>query len=182
MPLESLALDIGTKMPSFSLKTPDSLRVSSDDVIAKNGLLIMFSCNHCPYAIAVWPRFIQCAKLADSLGINTVAINPNINPNYPEDAPEKMTEKIAEWGIFFPYLVDHTQEVARQYQAQCTPDIYLLKNDYSLYYHGRIDDSWKDEAAVTQENLKEAIQSLAEGKPAPSQQHPTMGCSIKWVN
>jgi len=109
-----------------------------------------------------------------------VAINPNIHPNYPDDRPEAMLDKIAEWGIPFPYLVDEAQSVAKAYDAQCTPDPYLLDAAGTLYYHGRIDDNWKDETAVTRRELREAIQALVGGRPAPTVQHPAMGCSIKW--
>jgi hypothetical protein len=137
-------------------------------------------CNHCPYAQAVWPRFIRLAAYAKGMRINTVAINPNINPEYPEDSPAEMKKKIKEWAIGFPYLVDETQDVARAFKAQCTPDIYLYNNDRKLVYHGRVDDNWKDESAVTREELKEALNNHAAGIAVSKDQKPAMGCSIKW--
>ncbi len=180
MPIESIDVPLGTVMPAFDLKDSFGKTVSLDDFVGPKGALIIFTCNHCPYAQAVWQRSIRLAEYAGRLGINTVAINPNIHPDYPEDAPEVMKKKIREWGIPFPYLIDETQQVAVAYKAQCTPDIYLLDNEKRLVYHGRIDDSWQDETKVTKEELKEAITNLAAGKPIIARQFPSMGCSIKW--
>ena len=148
--------------------------------MGSKGLLVAFTCNHCPYAIAVWPRLIRLAQYAQGLGIHTVGINPNIHPDYPEDAPDKMKEKIKEWGIGFPYLVDNTQKVADAFKAQCTPDLYLYNAAHELLYHGRLDDHWKEETKIKRQELKEAIENLASGKPISSDQYPSMGCSIKW--
>ncbi len=178
--VESIKIELGTQMPSFELKDPFGKTYKGDQVYGKKGLLVAFTCNHCPYAQAIWPRLIQLAKEAQKLGVNTVGINPNIHPGYPEDAPERMKEKIKEWGIGFPYLVDETQEIARTFQAQCTPDLYLFDSAGRLVYHGRLDDNWKDEAQVKKQELKEAIENLASGKPVSQKQNPSMGCSIKW--
>ena len=180
--LKSLDIPLGTPMPSFSLKDPYGKVYNSNELMGEKGLLVIFTCNHCPYAIAVWPRVVKLAQFAKEMGINTVAINPNApNPDYPEDSPEKMKEKIKELGIDFPYLIDETQEVAKSFKAQCTPDIYLFDKDGKLFYHGRIDDNWQDENAVKKEDLKEVIIALSEGKNPPSPQYPSMGCSIKWL-
>lgn len=176
----STDIPLGTQMPAFELKDPFGNVYRSDEMFGEKGLLVVFTCNHCPYAIAVWPRLIRLAEYAKTVGINTVAINPNIHPNYPDDAPEKMAEKIKEWGITFPYLVDETQNTARAFKAQCTPDIYLFDNQKRLVYHGRIDDNWQDESKVTRHELKEAIDNLSQGKPISPVQYPSMGCSIKW--
>ena len=178
--LESLEIPLGTAMPYFELKDPNGRTFQGERLYGHKGLLAVFTCNHCPYAQAVWPRLIRLADLAKDLGIETVAINPNIHPNYPEDAPEKMKEKIVELGIDFPYLVDETQETARAFKAQCTPDVYLFNQEQKLVYHGRIDDNWQDETRVTKEELKEAIENLAHGQPISPTQRPSMGCSIKW--
>ena len=181
--LESIPVPLGTKMPSFELKDPLGKSYKSSDLYEKDkgrGFLIGFMCNHCPYAKAVWPRFIRLAKYAQGMRINTVAINPNINPEFPEDSAPEMKKKIKEWGIEFPYLVDETQEVAKAFKAQCTPDIYLFNNQQELIYHGRIDDNWQDESKITREELKEALNNHAAGLPLAKQQRPAMGCSIKW--
>lgn len=178
--LESIDIPLGTQMPSFNLPDPDGKTYESSKLVGKKGLLVAFTCNHCPYAIAIWPRLIKLSQYAEKLGVNTVGINPNINEKYPEDAPYKMKLKIEEWGITFPYLVDETQKVADQFKAQCTPDLYLFDSNQKLVYHGRLDDNWKDETQVKKEELKEAIENLSAGKPLSDKQFHSMGCSIKW--
>ena len=178
--LESILIPLGTAMPEFQLKDPAGKLHKSDDLFGERGLLVAFTCNHCPYAIAVWPRLIRYAAYAKGMRINAVAINPNINPDFPDDSPAEMTKKIKEWGINFPYLVDETQDTARAFKAQCTPDIFLFGKDKKLVYHGRIDDNWKDESKVTREELKEALNQHASGLPVFKDQRPSMGCSIKW--
>jgi peroxiredoxin len=179
--MESTAISIGQKMPRFSLKDTSGKSNTLSSTMGKNGLLIAFTCNHCPYAIAVWPRLIELSSIAKQLGINTVAINPNINPAYPDDSPASMSLKVMEWNIPFPYLIDETQTVAKEYEAQCTPDIFLLTSKQTLFYHGRIDNNWKNEdGIVTSQELKDAIIQLSQGTAPPENQLPTLGCSIKW--
>ncbi len=178
--LESILVKLGTPIVDFELKDPHGKLYKSSELFGERGLLVVFTCNHCPYAIAVWPRVIRLAKYAKGMRINTVAINPNINPAFPDDAPDKMIEKIKEFGIEFPYLVDEHQTTARAFKAQCTPDIYLFNKDKKLAYHGRIDDNWQDESKITREELKEAMNNMVTGQPIDPVQRPTMGCSIKW--
>ena len=178
--LESVKIPLGTVMPDFELKDPAGKNFKGAGLYGERGLLVVFTCNHCPYALAVWPRVARLAKYGRGMRINTVAINPNINPDYPDDAPDKMMLKIKELGLDFPYLVDETQKAAEGFRAQCTPDIYLFNKDKRLVYHGRIDDNWKDQDAVTREELKEAMNNMAAGRPVSPRQNPSMGCSIKW--
>ena len=178
--LESIFIPLGTKMPSFELKDPFGKSYKSDAQFGERGLLVVFTCNHCPYAIAVWPRAIRLAKYAKGMRINTIAINPNIHPDFPEDSSENMKKKIKELAIDFPYLVDEAQDVARSFRAQCTPDIFLFNKNQELVYHGRIDDNWQDESKITREELKEALNNHAAGLPVSAKQMPSMGCSIKW--
>ncbi len=178
--LESIKIPLGSKVPAFELKDPTGKSYKSDELFGERGLLIVFTCNHCPYALAVWPRVIRLGSYAKGMRVNTIAINPNINPDFPDDSPAKMIDKIKELGIEFPYLVDESQDVARAFRAQCTPDIYLYNKNKELVYHGRIDDNWKDEDAVTREELKEALNNMAAGIPVDPKQKPSMGCSIKW--
>jgi peroxiredoxin len=178
--LESMSIELGKKMPAFTLKDPKGKEYSSDKLLGEKGLLIFFTCNHCPYAQAVWERFINAAEQAKKIGINAVAINPNIHPEYPQDGPEEMKNLSQKLEIKFPYLVDDTQETARAFKAQCTPDIYLLNNKSELYYHGRIDDNWQDESQVRKHELLAAVNALANDLEAPKEQHPSIGCSIKW--
>ena len=178
--LESVKIPLGTTMPDFILKDPLGKGYKAAELYGERGLLVVFTCNHCPYALAVWPRVVRLAKYGKGMRVNTVAINPNINPDFPDDAPDKMIVKIKELGLDFPYLVDEAQKVADAFRAQCTPDIYLFNKDKKLVYHGRIDDNWKDESAVTREELKEAMNNMAAGRPVDPKQNPSMGCSIKW--
>ncbi len=178
--VESVGIALGTEMPDFTLSDPDGKSFEGRALYGPKGLLVAFTCNHCPYAIAVWPRLVRLADKAKALGVGTVAVNPNIHPAYPEDAPKKMKEKVREWGIPFPYLVDETQATAKAFKAQCTPDLYLYAAGRCLAYHGRLDDNWQDEAAVTREDLWDAVVDVAAGRPAATPQRPSMGCSIKW--
>lgn len=170
----------GSKLPEFTLNDPDGRAHHSRELMGEKGLLVVVTCNHCPYALAVWPRIIRIAKQIRAMGVNTVAVNPNIHPDYPADGIPAMKEKIAEWGIDFPYLADETQDLARALDAQCTPDIYLYNENGELQYHGRIDDYWKNEAQVTQQELLPAVEAMVNGGAMPAIQHPTIGCSIKW--
>ncbi len=178
--LESQSLKLGAQMPDFSLLDYSGEAYTLSDVAGEIGTLVVFTCNHCPYALAIWPRLIRLSIEAGRLGVGTVAINPNIHPDYPEDQPNMMAKKALEWGIPFPYLVDETQSVAREYGAVCTPDLYVLDSANQLVYHGRLDDNWKDEKQVTHRTLWEAILALSEGIPVTVTQKPSMGCSIKW--
>ncbi|ABA89130.1 peroxiredoxin-like family 1 protein [Syntrophotalea carbinolica DSM 2380] len=173
-------MPIGSAMPAFRLKDPYGHLFGSDELFGRKGLLVVFSCNHCPYANAQWPRLVALAAEFKSRGIACVAINSNIHPDYPEDAPSAMKRKIAALQIDFPYLVDDTQQVARDFAAQCTPDPYLFDAAGFLVYHGRIDDNWKDEGKVTRHNLRDAMEALVHGAPCLEVQSPSMGCSIKW--
>tara|TARA_A100001015_G_C14974663_1_gene706699 strand:- start:342 stop:893 length:552 start_codon:yes stop_codon:yes gene_type:complete len=180
--LESISLKHGMTMPDFSLLDPYNESHNSNTLMGSKGLAIFFTCNHCPYAIAIWERSICFAKKSKKLGINCVAINPNINPLYPDDSPENMKQKIENDTIPFPYLIDIDQNTARGYHAQCTPDIYLLDNKMQLFYHGRLDDNWQNPNLVKTEDLLHACQALINNEPIPIKQYPSMGCSIKWVN
>jgi peroxiredoxin len=178
--VESLKIPLGTVMPEFKLKDAAGKTFDGESLQGDRGLLVVFTCNHCPYANAVWPRLIRIANEALAMKFGVVAINPNIHPKYPDDAPPKMIEKIRELNILFPYLVDEEQSVARAFKAQCTPDVYLFDQDKRLVYHGRIDDNWKDEGAVKKEDLKDAITALFSGRAVDAKQFSSMGCSIKW--
>lgn len=178
--LESVKIPHGTIMPDFVLNDAFGKSYHGKDLFGERGLLIFFTCNHCPYAQALWPRLIRLSTYARGMRVGVAAVNPNINPDFPEDSPEKMKDAVKNLGIDFPYLVDDTQCVAKSFKAQCTPDIYLFNGRKELVYHGRVDDNWKDEDAVTREELKEAMNNMAAGLPQEKKQYPSMGCSIKW--
>jgi peroxiredoxin len=169
---------MGTPMPPFQLSDPHGKSYQSDDLFGTRGLLVIFTCHRCPYAKAAWLRLIRLANHAKGLNINTVAINPNIH--HAEDGSQEMIKKIKELKIDFPYLMDTVQSTAKNFQAQCTPDIFLYDHDKKLVYHGRIDDNWEDETKVTTSNLKLAIDALATGNPVERRQISSIGCSIEW--
>lgn len=178
--IQSQSLEIGKwQAPDFLLKgTDDQMHHLADSQSAK-GIIVFFTCNHCPYAKASWPIMIDLANEYKNRGIKFVAINANA-PVHPDDSFEKMKEEVIERNIPFPYLVDSTQEIAQAYNAQCTPDIYVFDENKKLYYHGRINDNWQNPGEVKEENLKDAIEALLKNDPPPQDQPPSMGCSIKW--
>ena len=156
----------GWEAANFSLPGTDGKSYTLDSFSNTKGLVVVFTCNHCPYARAAWPLLIELAEKYKDMGIQFVGINPNNEQEYPEDSFEEMKKRVSEWGINFPYLRDENQEVARAYDAQCTPDIYLFDQERKLYYRGR--------------DIEGAIEKLLAGSPSPQNQPPSMGCSIKW--
>lgn len=182
--LKSTQLPVGEwKAPDFKLPGTDGETYSLSDFSHNKGLLVVFICNHCPYAKAAWPQLIALADEYKEKRIAFVGINPNDEVNYPEDSFEQMKQKVKEWGINFPYLQDKSQEVAKVYDAQCTPDVYLFKQknkQFVLYYRGRITDNWQEPEKAESHDLKDAVDSLLAGSPPLTDQIPSMGCSIKW--
>lgn len=168
-------------LPSFELPDPSGETYTAEELMGENGLVVVFTCNHCPYAQAGWQHVLDLAPHAKRQGLPIVAINPNIHPEYPEDSPENMKTFIAEHAVPFPYLVDETQDVAQRFQATCTPDIYVFNSDKELVYHGRIGEDWREDELQTEE-LKAAIDAVAADAEdeIPEEQVPSYGCSIKW--
>lgn len=173
-------LKIGTKAIDFNLKGVDGKYYSLDTFKDKKVLCIIFICNHCPYVIAVQERINQIAKDYAGRSFALVAINPNDDVAYPEDSFENMKKRANEIGYVFTYLRDETQEIAKAYDAACTPDVYVYDKDRILRYRGRIDDNWKDETNVTRKELRLAIDKVLEDKEIDFEMIPTIGCSIKW--
>ncbi len=172
----------GWEMPEFALPDTEGNTVSPADFSDKKGLLVVFTCNHCPYAKAAWPLIINLHKKYGG-EVGFLAINPNDAATYPEDSFEEMKKKEREWGIPFPYLRDESQEVAKAFQAECTPDPYLFKktdDQWTVFYHGRVNDNWQSPTRVTERNLEDALERLVTGGTPPSPQEPSIGCSIKW--
>lgn len=180
MLLYSTQLSVGWEAPDFELAETNGQKIKLSTYRPKTGILIVFTCNHCPYAQAAWPILLTLAKKYQRKGIEFMAINPNNEKTYPEDSFAEMKKKAAEWQLTFPYLRDETQEIAKKYQAQCTPDIYLLDRNKKLFYHGRVNDNWKDSTRVTRNDLDDALNRLYVGDKPPVEQFPSMGCSIKW--
>lgn len=178
--LESIEVALGSPMPAFALQDPFGEVHRPADVAGPEGTLVAITCNHCPYAKAIWPRFVELAAQARTLGVGVVAINPNLNPRYPDDSPEAMRRAIVDWHVSFPYVVDESQQVTRAFGAQCTPEFFLYDANDRLVYHGRFDDNWKEPEKVTREDLKDALEAMAAGREVDEVQHPALGCSIKW--
>lgn len=178
--LNSLPLPLGTPSIPFTLPDPDGNTHSLQDYADRKVLVIIFMCNHCPYIKAIQERLIALQASYTPNEVQLIGINANDWENYPDDSPEAMAQTIKDWDINFPYLYDESQETAKAYQAQCTPDIYVFDKDRKLAYHGRIDDSWQEAEKVTKEELKNAIDALLAENPVSSDQHHSIGCSIKW--
>lgn len=175
-------LALGTQAPDFSLvDTVSGRTVSLDDFSEKKGLLVMFICNHCPYVKHVRHELARIGKDYQDSPIGIVAINANDADAYPDDAPEAMKAEAEQVGYVFPYLHDETQEVAASYTAMCTPDFFLFDEDRKLVYRGRLDGSRPNtDTPVTGEELRAAMDAVAEGRAVSEEQLPSMGCSIKW--
>lgn len=174
--------NFGWQAPDFNLPNIDGNMVNLKNSMGSNGLLVMFICNHCPYVKAILPRLIADVKELQSLGINTVAIMSNDPADYPEDSFENM-QKIAQVMAFpFPYLLDETQEIAKTYDAVCTPDFFGFNNNFELQYRGRFDESRKETAPNSTRDLFKAMKLVAETGQGPKEQIASIGCSIKWRN
>jgi len=167
----------------FSLPGVDGNTWSLADCAGENGLLVMFICNHCPYVKSIRDRIVRDTRELKALGVNTVAIMSNDPSQYDEDSFENMKKISDELGFSFPYLLDETQQVAKQYGAVCTPDFFGYNADLKLQYRGRLDESRKEAAPETaRRDLFEGMKQVAETGKGPNEQVPSMGCSIKWID
>lgn len=178
--LESLNIPLGSDAHDFNLPGIDGVDHSLESYKDNKILVIVFMCNHCPYVQGVIHRLINLQEEFKNKGVKFIGINANDSDGYPEDSFEKMSEYAENWGMNFDYLRDETQEVAKKYKAQCTPDIYVFNNNRQLAYHGRIDDNWQHEEQTTTHELQNALTALIDDKEVSDQQYPSMGCSIKW--
>lgn len=166
--------------PDFTLPNVDGRMVSLQASMGANGLLVMFICNHCPYVKAILPRLINDCRELQTLGVNTVAIMSNDPADYPEDSFENMQKIAREMAFPFPYLLDETQEIAKKYDAVCTPDFFGFNNKFALQYRGRFDESRKETAPNSTRDLFKAMKLVAETGQGPQAQIASIGCSIKW--
>jgi peroxiredoxin len=174
--------DFGWLAPDFNLVNIDGSLVSRDLMMGKNGLLVMFICNHCPYVKAILPRLIHDVSELKMLGVNTVAIMSNDPTDYPEDSTQNMEIIAREMDFPFPYLLDASQQVAKNYGAVCTPDFFGFNKQYQLQYRGRFDESRKETAQGSTRDLFYAMKQIAETGQGPREQISSIGCSIKWSN
>lgn len=181
--LESPICDISTKAFDFTLPGVDDRTWSLQDCKGENGLLIMFICNHCPYVKAVLERIVRDTLELKQFGIGSVAIMSNDPAEYPEDSFDNMKSLANRLNFSFPYLLDETQEIAKLYNAVCTPDFFGYNAKLELQYRGRLDASRKETAPTdARRDLFEAMKLIAETARGPKEQIPSMGCSIKWKN
>ena len=177
----STMIPLGTPAPDFALPDPTGKVFHLSDFPDAPALLVMFICNHCPFVKHLRSAIAELAREYQQRGVAVVAINSNDVANYPEDSPEKMAEESRSAGYTFPYLYDETQQVARAYDAACTPDFFLYDKDRKLAYRGQFDDSRPgNDIAVTGSDLRAALDAVLAGQPAPEDQKPSIGCNIKW--
>lgn len=173
--------DFDLACPDFSLPAVDGQMVSRDELMGPKGLLVMFICNHCPYVKAIQDRLVADAKVLIENGVAVVAISANDPDDYPEDSFDNMKRVAEEQGYPFPYLFDETQQVAKVFDAICTPDFFGYNADGGLQYRGRLDESGREPAAAdVRRDLVEAMLQVARTGRGPDEQIPSMGCSIKW--
>ena len=179
----SSMLALSTIAPEFSLTDVVSKQiVSMNQSTNKAATVIMFICNHCPYVKHVNAELVRLAKDYSNKNVFFIAINSNDAKQYPDDSPEHMREKALELGYPFPYLFDETQEVARAYQAACTPDFFVFDNNNALVYRGQLDDSRPgNDIKVSGESIRTALDCLLAGKAVSENQKPSLGCNIKWI-
>jgi len=172
---------LGSPAPLFTL--PDVVTgkdVSLAEIPAEKGLLVMFICRHCPYVVHVRAPILQLAAKYQPKGIRFLAISSNDAATYPDDAPDKLREMAVEHSFPFPMLYDETQEVARAYDAQCTPDFFLYDAERKLAYRGRLDDSTPGNGKPqTSLDILAALEAVLAGQPV-EKQTLSLGCSIKW--
>jgi peroxiredoxin len=177
----STMLALGSKAPGFRLPDTEGKTVSRDDFKAAPALLVAFICNHCPYVKHVRHAFAALAKEYEARGVAVVGISSNDVTTHPDDSPANMAREKAEVGYTFPYLYDDTQEVARAYEAACTPDFYVFDGDRSLVYRGQMDGSRPgSDVPVTGRDLRAALDAVLAGTPVSQDQKPSLGCNIKW--
>ena len=179
---ESNMLALGTTAPPFSL--PDTVSgnmVSFEDVRSDVATVVMFLCNHCPYVIHVNEEIVRLAKEYQESGVSFVAISSNDVENYPADSPDKMKEVAAKEGYTFPYLYDETPEVAKAYDAACTPDFYVFDKNAQLVYRGQLDGSRPNSGIpLSGADLRAALDAVLVSRPVNPMQRPSAGCNIKW--
>lgn len=177
-------LPLGTPAPRFVLTDVVSgKKLSLEELKSPTATVIMFVCNHCPYVKHIQHELVRLARDYQPKGVAFIAISSNDIQSYPDDAPDKMRENAKALGYTFPYLFDETQEVAKAYQAACTPDFYIFDSSLKCVYRGQLDDSRpRNNLPVTGKDIRKALESLLSEKLISSNQKPSMGCNIKWKN
>jgi peroxiredoxin len=179
--METPVCDFGWKAVDFTLPGVDGKTYTLKDVAGPNGLLLMFICNHCPYVKAVIERIVRDVRELREHGIGAIAVMSNDPTEYPEDSFDNMRELARRLDFPMPYVLDESQAIAQAYGAVCTPDFYGFNRNLELQYRGRLDESRKETAPEhVRRDLFEAMKQVAETQYGPTDQIPSMGCSIKW--
>lgn len=173
-------MDIGDDAPEFSLPGTDDKTYSINDFSDAKALVVIFSCNHCPYAVANEDRIMRYQADFKDKGVSFVVINSNSEISHPQDNFERMKERSAKKGFNFPYLRDESQDVAHAYDALVTPHAFIFNADSKLVYKGAIDDNWEDGASATEFYLKDAIDATLGGNRPEVTETDPVGCSVKW--
>lgn len=180
--VHSFELSLGEQAPYFSLPATDGKIYSLSDFASSSALVVVFTCNHCPYSRSYEERLAAIARRYQPLGVGMVGICANDAEDFPEDDFERMVEKSKLHGFPFPYLHDEQQHVARGYDAVCTPEVYVFDRKKTLIYHGMIDDNAEHPEQVKEHYLIAAIDAALAGETPQVQQTHVIGCSIKWKN
>ena len=174
-------MELGTKAPNFTLmntvteKTAKLLDLKSDVAT-----VILFICNHCPYVKHINSKLVEVANEYQKKGVQFVAISSNDVETHPQDGPEQMKQVAEKEGYPFPYLYDETQDVAKAYQAECTPDLFVFDADLKCVYRGQFDDTRPNKGKATGKDLTTALDAILAGEKVNEKQKPSMGCNIKW--
>ena len=180
---ETPICNFGEKAKNFDLISTDNKKISLNDVKGKNGTLVMFICNHCPYVKAIIKNIVEDVKYLETLNIKSVAIMSNDVKNYPEDSFENMITFSKLNNFSFPYLFDETQKIAKDYGAVCTPDFFGYNSNLELQYRGRIRELKNLKPVIKGDSdLITAMKLIVESGKGPKKQIPSMGCNIKWFN
>ena len=175
-------LKIGDKLPEFTLVATNGRDCNPYEFEESKIIVVMFTCNHCPYVQAYEKRLINLQKDFAGKGVTFLAINANDEINYPEDSFENMVKRAKEKNYNFPYLRDKTQNVAKAFGATYTPEVFVFNKDKALQYHGRIDDNWQEPEKVQKQHLKDAIEALLANKPVERADTQAIGCTVKWAD
>ncbi len=177
----TFTLSLGDRAPDFTLPDANGNLVSLQQARGARGTLVVFACNHCPYVIHLASPLGQIMQEAATRSIHCIAINSNDLTAYPQDGPEPMKQFAVEHGWSFPYLLDESQQIAKDYAAACTPDFFLFDADLRLFYAGQFDETRPRTGEVAHgSDLRDALQRLETGAAAPSNTKPSCGCNIKW--
>lgn len=178
---ESNMMALGTTAPNFALPDTVSGKVLSlHQLHSEIATVIVFICNHCPFVHHINKKLVDVATIYQAKGIQFIAISSNDITTHPQDAPEHMKRVAKEEGYPFPYLYDETQEVAKAYQAECTPDFFVFDGDLKCTYRGRFDETRPNMGQSTGSDLSGALDAIIAGKSVNTNQKPSMGCNIKW--